>query len=407
VLAAEMIILGPFILFPVFAVSFFFTVYFFNQNLRGALNESFFGLSIALCAFLFGLAMCFSGYEHIQAHLWRCVSVFGWVMFYTLLLQLAMNLSGIGQFFRKSMLHLLFFAPAIILIAVFCILDDPTGWAFFIRTYPGQNGPVWAVPWNIVFTAYYAVCSLVSLVIVYRWKRKSAAAAERRQAGLVFISVAVTFLLEIVSDVFMSISPAALIIMLAPVKFLLPFIVFLYLLRKNKLITPFEISRSQLIMSNRTSIMIYHSLGAFFYLFGIANIIVLMIKSAPVPRYDVVCSALLVLFGILLIMIQYLKYTPFRKTLNLYLSILSIPIFSIMYMGRFPGTYWVYPIIIIILSLIYNNRSMLVLVAIAAILTQTVIWIETPPDLPMFAGTEYILRIAFTLLRCLPAGLST
>ena len=389
-------IVYPGVLLAMFAVCFYFAVYFLNQNLRIPYIQFSFAMSIALCAFSFGQAMCFSEPTHESVHFWRFVSIFGWVAFYTVLFRFTLYLTQGRPLVDKRLHHLLLYIPALMLMIAYAFIDEPVDGAFYIlRPYAARTGPVWTRILDIAFIVYYAACSVAGLAVVWRWRRKQENKTQRSLARTVMFALAVTLALEILFDSLIRTNPSPLIVTLTPLMLLIPLILLLSAIRHYSYLRPPQRHTGQLIMNPQTGILLYHSLGTFFLLFGLANIVVLMLSSTPAVLYDTIYSTILSIMGLLLIVIQTIKTEQIRQSLNLYLSIMSIPIFSLMYMARFPQTYWVYPFLLVILSLVYSDRSRLLLVSAGAIVTQAIIWLETPVTSPLYAGSAYILRITF------------
>ena len=166
-----------------------------------------------------GLGFATVASDALTAEFWRRISSLGWGTAYAIILHFILIITGHNELLKKWWARLLFYAPAALCILVFTI---PTGlnrtpYNLSFTQFGWINIPENNL-WDWFFYAYYISYTVIGLVLLLKWGRKSSDANIKAQSRFVFISFTITLLLASITDVFMSNIPQmASIILLLPI----------------------------------------------------------------------------------------------------------------------------------------------------------------------------------------------
>ena len=95
---------------------------------------------------------------------------------------------------------------------------------------------------------------------------------------------------------------------------------------------------------------------------------------------------------------QFIRKENIRDFLVLCVILLSIPITTLRFIEYAAITVWVFPLILIIVSLVFNTKVFLTVVTIVGIITQIFVWIHAPTDAVYIDKFDYILRIGIFVM---------
>lgn len=104
-------------------------------------------------------------------------------------------------------------------------------------------------------------------------------------------------------------------------------------------------------------------------------------------------SGLLFSIGFALQIIQRLKGGDLKNHLYIVVLLFSIPLITLGFLPYAGTTVWAFPMVLMIVSLVFNNRSLLLSVTAVAVVTQISLWIYRPKAAVQLEEFDYILRI--------------
>ncbi len=168
-----------------------FGTYALETNVKSRINRLFVFLtsSMAIWAFAFSISMSAPTVE--ASIFWRCFSVFGWGVFFSIMLHFVLILTKIKIPFSKKILFLIIYSPAVINILLFApfgylaekqiqMVKTDIGW---VNVHPINTGNVW-------FITYYSVFTIVILILlILWWKKIEPQDPQKRQATYFLISI--------------------------------------------------------------------------------------------------------------------------------------------------------------------------------------------------------------------------
>ncbi|NMA06427.1 MAG: hypothetical protein GX928_01740, partial [Ruminococcaceae bacterium] len=147
--------------------------YVFITNVKSKINSLFILLLATMATWAFTFSIAYSAPTAEESVFWRCTAVFGWGVFYSVLLHFVLLLTKTEIRMNKRMMLIALYLPAavnIILFAPFGILAETQ--FEMVRTELGWVNVRPADIWGILFYLYYIVTSIIAVVLTARWRRK-------------------------------------------------------------------------------------------------------------------------------------------------------------------------------------------------------------------------------------------
>ncbi len=387
-----------------FTVYLFFGIYIILMNPRAGSNRIFLAVSISLCLWSFGFSVANSAADMEMCLFWRRISAVGWTSVYSLLLHFLLLLTSEKCSGRHRSFCLLLHLPAVISMYVFSI----SGWMArsqynLVKMDYGWINIAAHNGWDFFFYSYYGGYALACLAVLWYRKRTASADSVRRQAGLIFTSLLAALLLGSLTDVVLSSSMACPLPQMAPLFTLIPVAAIYYSIKHYSLMQK-ETTKAQdeLILNIETRAKLYHYLTIAFITAG-------FLSSAPyflqhmANRGDglkpfPLASGLLLILGLAILIFTLIKREKVKDTLILIVVLSSIPIITTGF-PEYGVTIWIFPVVLMIISLIFVTQTPLVLVTAAAIITQIFVWLHAPVQEAVRVDQyHYIMRIGIFLI---------
>lgn len=377
--------------FTIFALDLFMAIYVLHLNSKAALNRSFAGLCATLGLWSLGVSLTVNAPDAYLAALWHRFSQVGNVMTYVLILHFILNLAGCT---RLKKLHPFLYIPGGALAACSFLLPLPE--YDMVKAGFGWTPSAYSFLWERFFYGYSIVYLAASLFLVGRWKHKTADKAARRQASLILVSFLAVLLISAATDVAIPALYRPAMPQLAPLAILITVAVFFYLILRYGLMSPDPMFGFHKIMTVKTRTALFYVLAVIFFTTGLLSFVYeyFFVRNTPVS-HTVMNAALLILIGLLFYLNQRSRSHYFQYALNTLLILLSIPAISLPYINNSGAISWAFPVILMIAALVFNKRSMLIMVTAAAIFVQLLIWLYTDSTFSHMSPHNYAARIFF------------
>jgi diguanylate cyclase (GGDEF)-like protein len=365
-------------------------------NQKAALNRMLFAVCISLCFWSFGFAMSISAPDATTALLWRRDAAIGYATLYANILVFLLIMTGRGKLLRKWWLSLLLYAPALLNILIFCVLNTTVAYEYnIVRVAYGWTNITVPTIWDILFYVYYAGYIVACLAIAWLWKKNSSDKKVTRQAKLIIASFLIALVLGTVTDVVMSTIHQPLLPQMAPVIILIPVSVFFYCIKRYGLMHSETNDSNQDILSNQTRTQLLDYLSGIYMFAGIGSFFFVFFFAGDSLFRAILIAGALILIGLIIYLIQHIRSETLKYSLNLTIILLSIPAVTFLFINYGSVTSWVFPVIFILVALVFNRRSMLVGVSAVALLTQVFLWMFSIIEPTPLLTIEYIVRICF------------
>jgi diguanylate cyclase (GGDEF)-like protein len=389
--------------FTAFAVYLFFGIYTIRLNPQASLNKLFLAVCSALCLWSFGFSIANSASTPEICLFWRRVSALGWTSIYSLLLHFLLVLTGRESVLKRGWVCPLLYFPAFINLYIFSLSDKMAGIQYnLVKMAYGWINVAVNNGWDLFFYLYYAGYVLACLGLVGLWKRNSAAENSRRQATLIFISLLAALLLGSLTDVILSSNLTNPLPQMAPVFTLIPIIAMYYAIKRYGLMHRPMINQDELILNDETRTVLFHYLSVAFLAGGLlgflSEYLPHMLQGKGNLYSALRTSGLLFSIGLALQISQRLKGEDLKDSLNMVVLLVSIPLITLCFLQYAAITVWVFPLILVIISLVFNKRSLLFSVTAVAVVTQILVWIFKPKVTVQVDEFDYLLRIGIFVI---------
>lgn len=391
-----------FLYFIAFGIALLFGILPVYINPRGKLNRQVFIVSIAMCFWAYGFIMANSAADIETCLFWRRFSAIGWTTAYATLLHVLMILTDRDKNFKK-IYYPLIYLPAAICLYVFAISDRLSRGQY--NLIKGVNGWVNISVnngWDFFFYAYYISYVSLGLILLLKWRKENEDKAVKSQASITLYSIIIMGVLGTTTDIIINMFLENPIPQMAPVFNLIPIVSLLHSAKKNSYMKEMVEGREDLILTATTRMKLYFYTSFLFLAGGIITTATYFLPKFainPESLKDTVnVSLLLYLIGILIIFIQFIRKEKIRDFLVIVIMLASIPFINFMFIDYGAITVWVFPIILMLLSLVFNSQMVLLSITIVSIITQFFIFLNVNSDIIRMDRFDYFLRMGIFLI---------
>ncbi|HHX61588.1 MAG TPA: EAL domain-containing protein [Epulopiscium sp.] len=372
--------------------------YIIRLNPKSSLNRLFLAVCIAMSIWSLGFAIGITAQGPESALLWRRVSAIGWTMVYSIILHFLILLTYENRTLNNKGLLKFLYIPGFISIYIFSFSNHMAAAQHNLQklTYGWVNMPINnTLDW--FFYAYYTLYAVVGLVVIWKWKQKLEDKKLAKQGTLIMLSFIASFILGSLVDIGVGSILAKPLPQLAPVFILLPTWTMYYGARYYGAMGQEKSYSSEMIVTEEDQEKIFKNIARALLLGGLISFI-----SEYIPfirgndgdiKGGILKGGLFSMVGFGVYMFQRIKKTSVKEALTIITLVLSIPI--IMFATNDYGglTVWAFPIVIMMSSLIFSNRTLLISSTVIAIITQRLMWILNPEVTVLIDQYDYIARI--------------
>lgn len=385
-----------FLFFIISGIYIFFGSYIVSVNSKEKSNRVFFVLCIFLGVWTFSLAMSISAADMETCFFWRRVSALGWCCFAGLLLHFFLILTNKQRFLKKWWIYFLIYTPAAVFIYIFALSHDLAILQYnLINTPYGWLNRAENNLWNMLYYIYYYSFIAIGLGMLWHWGEYSGDKRNKQQARLILdgfsISLFVGFVMQILGNELFLTGATQKISNVMFVAILAMF----YSIKKYKLVRMPPINMDEIILNKRNRTKIYNYLSGCFIAGSFLNIIArYFIKQQDDLISILTFSGLLLAIGFMIQIAQ--RAEPLKKYQNYIIMVLigiSIPVITFEFISMASPTIWAFPFILIMVSLVYNNRIALVGITVSIFLTQILVFIIKPLAIVEIDSSVYVARI--------------
>lgn len=386
-----------------FVVYLFFGIYILQINPKSSLNRAFLGICISLCFWSLGFAIANSAPDLETCLLWRRVSALGWSTIYSLMLHFFLLLTGTELSKKHWGLFLLLHLPAVVSVYAFAVSPEIAATQYhLVRLSTGWSNSVVQDGWNVFFNIYYISYSVLCLGLIWRWKRKASDRTIRKQANILSISIAAAFVVGSLTDGILRAVLQDPIPQMAPVLILMPIAAICYSMLRYRLMRNETEQENDLIINYEARRKLYYNLS--FALLAGGSISALAHFLPPVLVGEsslqpvLYASLLFFLLGLSILLLQFIKNERVKETLVMLLILVSIPGITLEFIQYASITVWVFPIILMLVSLVFSTRLPLILLTTISVITQLAVWAYAPYQAMYVDSFDYIVRIGIFVI---------
>lgn len=391
-----------------FSVLFFFScvmssslgAYTLYLDPKAGLNKAFFVLCISLSLWAFGFSICVSAQNQELSLIWRRISVVGWGSFFSILLHFSLILTEKKNLLNKWWLYLLLYFPSVLTMYIYGISGSAESKYKLIHTVNGWIN----VPnsgFNSFFNYYYIIFCIVSAGMIWLWGRRASARSSKKKARLILSWIIATLIFASFTDIVASTFWKMPLPQLAPFIISMSLIVIYYAIKKYGLMKPEKIINAEetiLNESTRGNIISYMAFAMFAC--GVINFVSFFLFNMTNDLTPVILTSIAVLFlGLVILFVKWMPIAENKKDIIYFVvNVLAIPIFTLRFIETGSITVWAFPIIFVIIALVFNQRIILASLGVSIISTQILGWFITPKVNVEINAQDYLARILFFLV---------
>lgn len=381
-----------------FFIYLYWGIYIIRINPKDRVNKAFLSLSIALCIWSFGYAMGNSALNAETALFWRRVASVGRIYLFSIVLHFMLLLTHEKDKLKKKWPLLLLHIPAALLVYVFSISNTlaPLQYNLIQIDYGWVNKPAGNI-WTNLYYSYGLLYMLTTLGVVMRWKRNIDDKKIIKQANLIFTTIAIAVLFGAILDIL----PSKILVkpfpQLSSIFILLPVGAMYHAARYFDVFKIETVKKEETIITSQEQKKIFTNLSIGLILSGflafVSEYFSLTLEGNRSLNDSLIMGGPLVITGLILATIQQIKKEKTRENATVVVLLTSVPLVALLFSKYSGVTAWVLPIIIILSSLLFNKRILLISTTLVAIATQRLIWIISPDAYVLVNEFDYIARM--------------
>ncbi len=384
-------------------VPLFWGLYIIRLNPELNINKAFFFLCMALSIWSFGFAMANSQSSLENTLFWRRFCAIGWTSIFSIILHFLLLLTNQKHDSKFDKYLFLIHIPAIINMYIFAFSNKMAIVQYnLVKIDYGWTNIAVNNGWDYFYYASYFVYMILGLVIIWKWKNIIEETRKIKQANLIFTSIIIAAVLGSLIDLFANTFLTKPLPQMAPIFMLLPVWAMYHSVRYYDLIDSEKLYKDELIVTEKDKKRIFYSVSIGFFISGIFAFIFEYVAVGNGEgnnlKLSLLKGGLLITISVSIYIIQQIKNRQLKETLNIIMLVSSIPVVTFQFLKYLSITVWVFPIIIMITSLVFSNRSLLISTALVAITTQRVAWILKPEGTVVVNKYDYILRIGILII---------
>lgn len=376
----------------------FWGFYIIKIDKHSDINRMFLLVCISISIWCIGFAFANSVEVLKTALFWRRISALGWTTIYSITLHFLLLLTRDKKKPKMGKRIYLLYIPAIINIYIFSISNSMALLQYnLVKTSLGWTNLAVNNGWDLFYYLYYSLYMIVSMAVVWRWKKGLKSKIKIRQANLIFTSILVSAVLSSFTDIILTTVLARPLPQMAPLILLFPVGTMYYSARHYDLINYKKKEKNEIIVTANEMKKIFNNISLTIVISGLLNFIFeyreFIENSSHNLGIGIFKSIMLSITGIVIYLIQKIKKNSLREQLTILILVINIPIVTFNFLEYGGLTIWVAPIIIVISSLVFSKTTLLISITIMSILTQRLLWIIKPEARVVIDGYDYVLRI--------------
>ncbi len=382
-----------------------FGAYMVSINTESKVNRLFVMLTSSMAIWSIASSLANSAETAEKSALWKCISVFGWGVFFSLLLHFVLVLTKTESRLNKRIMYVALYLPSVInivLYAPFGFLGEKQfkmmwtdfGW---VNKLPLNAGTIWLNVYPIVFTV------LSTLLIIRFWKKLEPRTLMKRQTTILLISFPMALLSGALTDILpdilgkQSFPKVTIVFLIIPVTTL--FVASrnhgLFLERKPSV----RVLREAGELQDSDRLRLFQMVTVVFEAGALVSFLVGYYGMKGKLLNEFLLAAFLLVSGIFVRFIPLItKKRSTQNTLFMIVSVLGMAFFLVTNIKTAATTVWSVYILFLLCTVILDSGVQAYVFTAASIVVQVVFWIVYPEVPVVIDGSEYATRIFIIMI---------
>ncbi|MEL7608307.1 MAG: EAL domain-containing protein [Bacillota bacterium] len=374
-------------------------LYTIQENYKLFINKLFLALGASILIWSFGLAIQTSGADASIRFIGSRIAPIGYAMLFGILLHYVLLLTCHDRLLKKWWIYPLIYLPGMLTIYGFSIWPITVSiYDTMIRTDFGwvnvsSNG------WVNFFYCYYAVFSVIILLLLWNWHRTARQENQRKQALLLLLSILGSIVLGSVTDVWLVMLKVRIPGM-ASIFSILPVLAISYSVHRYGFMQPEKTDPNEIILDKPNRTRVYRIMGLFFVGGSLINVLGQYVFYQETALSSVFFfSGLLLFAGCVILALNKLRVDELFKEL-LFAAIFSllIPLVILRFVIYASITIWVHFFLLLMISLLFNKHILLTSVLLSAAQTLLLVWSISPAPHVRIDSADYMIRLGLIAL---------
>lgn len=387
-----------FAFFLVALISVLLGAYVIKLNPKRKVNRAFLLLCISLSIWSLGFALGNSAQDLNTSLFWRRIAAIGWTSIVSLTLHFLLLITRERIDKTKEKTLYLLHIPALINMYIFSFSNKISmGQYNLVKNNYGWVNITVNNGWDYFYYIYYLIYMVLGLVALWKWKQRLEDKNKIRQVRLILGSLLVALVLGSITDTIMSTILKAPLPQMAPIFILIPAWAMYYSARYHDMINYEDSYIKDIIATEEDKKRIFHNIAIGFCMGGVLSFIFeytqFIRNNEKNLKSVIIKSTMFIVIGTFIYLIQKIKDNRLKEKLTILILVANIPLITFYFLDYLAVTVWMFPIIIMISSLVFSNRKLLIATTVVSIITQRLIWILKPEGLVVVDEYDYILRI--------------
>ena len=389
--------------FTAFAVYLFLGIYTLQTNPKAGTNKAFFALCLSLCFWSLGFSIAISAPTREICLYGRRISAVGWGTVYSVLLHFLLLLSGKTCSEKGRKLCFLLYLPAAVSVYAFAFSNRITATQFnLVKAACGWINIAVQNRWTTFFNIYYLAYALASRIIIWHWRNSAETPSARKQANTLLLAIAAALLLGSLTDVILSKALHGSLPQMAPLFTLIPIATTYYSMKRFSLMPEADVMEKDLVFDSEIRKQFYYYLALSFFAGGLiislAYYLPHLVNSEKSLKTMLIVGRTFFILGTATFICQLFENERVKENLVIAVMLCSIPLITLPFVKYGSVTIWAFPAAMMIAVLIFGTRLPLVLLTIASVFIQLIVWLYAPKGTVQLDEIDYIMRACFFIV---------
>lgn len=376
-------------------ISLIYGMHVLSNNIKDPASKAFLGIAISSLFWSLGFAIATSAANSEISLLGHRVASLGWGSVFSVLLHFSLILTGKRNVLKKWWIYPIIYFPAVILVCAFMI---PNKFNFspyqLVHTSLGWVNIATNPFWSWFDNLYYLSFVSISLMLIYKWGKNSSSSNNKHQSKAIIISFLIALFIGTLTDkIFVIISVR--VPQMAPLAMVIPIIAFYFSTKRYGFLTPKRTNNDESILDESTYKNVYCFISFIFISGSIINFILQYVYDQMSNIINInLLSLLFLLVALIIWVIDKLRIDYDTKELSVAMVFaVVIPIGTLQYGTKGSTSIWAFSLVLMIICLLFNKKTLLTSIALSSVLTQLLVWAIEPNVSVNVAAFDYLVRI--------------
>lgn len=375
------------------SISIAFVLYTIQRNYRPAFNRVFLGMGIAMLIWCTGSSILINGARPEIAALGTRLAAVGYSSLFAMVLHYVLLLTESRWLSRRCSL-LLLYLPSFVSIVGLTILpilgvysetfiNTPAGWDDVTK-----NG------WVTYYYLYYIAYALISMGLLWRWQMKAREPRLRNQASALLLSMPASIALGTIVDMLLSLRGLSFP-NLSALFAVIPMVAISYSVKWYGFMQPEMVNPNEVILDHKTRADVYRIAARCFVIGSFLSIFIQILLHRLADPYSIAAfSGTLFTIGFAMLRLSRSRVNEnFKELLFAVLFSILIPMITLRFVIYSSITIWPNYIMLLLISLLFNQRVLMTVSLLSAFQTQLMVWSISPEINVTIDSMDHFVRL--------------